>query len=193
MKCQAKTIAGKPCNAYAIHGGTVCRKHGGSARQVRAKAAVRAEVAQWTLGDATDDPGETLLRLLTQARVRADGYAMEIQQTLTEYPTLRQALVADAYGEFGKTGEYIRGLVRLEAEERDRIANFATKALNAGLAERQVRLAERQGELLALVVTKIIDSSALGLSAAQKQLMPQVMRETLVLATAGTLRKDSPR
>jgi hypothetical protein len=42
------------------------------------------------------------------------------------------------------TGEAIRGLADLEAKERERCANFATKAIAAGLAERTVRIAERQ-------------------------------------------------
>lgn len=57
------------------------------------------------------------------------------------------------------TGEAIRGLADLEARERERCANFASKAVAAGLNERMVRLAERQGELLAQVVRGIWMSS----------------------------------
>jgi hypothetical protein len=42
--------------------------------------------------------------------------------------------------------------VDLEAKERDRCANFATKANAAGLAERTVRVAERQGQLMVEMV-----------------------------------------
>ena len=42
------------------------------------------------------------------------------------------------------TGEAIRGLADLEAKERERCANFASKAVAAGLDER-IGLAERQG------------------------------------------------
>jgi hypothetical protein len=45
------------------------------------------------------------------------------------------------------TGEAIRGLADLEAKERERCASFASKAVAAGLAERTVRVAERQGQL----------------------------------------------
>jgi hypothetical protein len=37
---------------------------------------------------------------------------------------------------------------QLEAKERDRCANFASKAVAVGLAERTVRIAERQGQLI---------------------------------------------
>jgi hypothetical protein len=69
-------------------------------------------------------------------------------------------VVATKYGT-EKSGEYIRGLAQLEAQERDRCVNFATKAIAAGLAERQVRLAERQGEMLAAVVTAALAEVAL--------------------------------
>lgn len=83
------------------------------------------------------------------------------------------ALVGNQYastkdGDVFATGEAIRGLAKLEAEERDRCANFATKAIAAGLAERQVRLAERQGALL----VEIIRASVEGLPAdVQQQVM----------------------
>lgn len=38
IKCQAHTSSGRPCKAWAIVGGTVCRTHGGSAPQVREAA-----------------------------------------------------------------------------------------------------------------------------------------------------------
>jgi hypothetical protein len=67
------------------------------------------------------------------------------------------ALVGNTYGaakDVGVyvTGEAIRGLADLEAKERDRCANFASKAVAAGLAERTVRVAERQGQLMVEMV-----------------------------------------
>ena len=67
------------------------------------------------------------------------------------------ALVGNTYGaakDVGVyvTGEAIRGLADLEAKERERCANFATKAVAAGLAERTVRIAERQGQLMVEMV-----------------------------------------
>jgi hypothetical protein len=62
--------------------------------------------------------------------------------------TLRVVLASDVY----VTGEAIRGLADLEAKERERCANFAGKAVAAGLAERTVRVAERQGQLMVEMV-----------------------------------------
>jgi len=40
-KCSAKRTNGEPCGNYPMHGGKVCRKHGGAAKQVREKAKQR--------------------------------------------------------------------------------------------------------------------------------------------------------
>jgi hypothetical protein len=70
LSVQCKAISkgtGKQCKRKAIPGGTVCRYHGGGAQQVKAEAAVRAELLGWGLGDSTVDPGEVLLRSLPKA------------------------------------------------------------------------------------------------------------------------------
>lgn len=158
VRCKAISKARKEqCKNWAIKGGEVCRIHGGGAPAVKAKAAIRAEVLEWGLTDKTIDPGEQLLRLVTQSAARAEMYARELKAMVDESPSLREALVAEQWaatedGELYKRGEYIRGLFRIEAEERDRLANFAAKAVAAGLAERTVRVAERQGELMVEMV-----------------------------------------
>jgi hypothetical protein len=216
VQCRATSRTGKQCKNKAIPGGTVCRFHGGASPHVASKAAVRAEVFSWGLGDTHVDPGETLLRLVTQSAARAERYATLLEEAYEAAERLKQAhdagdlkidedneeiaetarrdldrifntggvaaLVGNTYGaakDVGVyvTGEAIRGLADLEAKKRERCANFATKAVAAGLAERQVRLAERQGELLAQVIRGVLDE--LGLSAEQKQLAPEVVRRYL--------------
>jgi hypothetical protein len=41
VPCSAHRTNGEPCRAWAIHGGRVCRTHGGAAPQVKAAAARR--------------------------------------------------------------------------------------------------------------------------------------------------------
>lgn len=89
------------------------------------------------------------------------------------------ALVGKVYsdardGSIYATGEAIRGLAELEAKERDRCANFAAKAVAAGLAERQVKLAERQGAMILQVLTAVFDE--LGLTESQLEVAPDVIR-----------------
>jgi hypothetical protein len=81
VRCRATSKqTGKQRKNWAIKGGEVCRKHGGGAPAVKAKAAIRAGVMKWGLGDSTVDPGEVLLRLVTQSAARAEMYARLLQE-----------------------------------------------------------------------------------------------------------------
>ena len=105
-------------------------------------------------------------------------------------------LVGDSYtttpdGDVVKTGEYIRALIQLEADERDRCANFSRLALAAGLAERTVRQAERAGELIAQMLTAVMDDSELGFSAAQRAALPNVLRRHLSLVRDNQSRMEN--
>jgi hypothetical protein len=55
------------------------------------------------------------------------------------------------------SGEAIRGLAKLQADERERCANFATRAVAAGLGKRLVEAAELQGQLLAKALGALPD------------------------------------
>lgn len=48
--------------------------------------------------------------------------------------------------------------LRLFNEERDRLANLAVAALKAGVAERQIQLAEQQGQVVGNVIRQILDA-----------------------------------
>jgi hypothetical protein len=71
------------------------------------------------------------------------------------------ALIGHTYAGNGEdgvfaSGEAIRGLVQLEAQERDRAALMAAKAAAAGIAKRQIELAEEQGRLVATVIRAVL-------------------------------------
>src|SRR4051794_3536948 len=89
-RCIARNRTGGQCKRKAIVGATVCYMHGGKTPKVAANAAVRAEVMQWGLTDVTADPGETLLRLVTQSAARAQRYADELEALVAESPSLRE-------------------------------------------------------------------------------------------------------
>lgn len=182
-KCKGRKPDGSPCGRWPIKGALVCGSHGGRAPQVAAKAKVRAELMAWGLDAPTVDPGQTLLRLVSQSAARAERYALELFGMLAadEDGSLRKALTGDVWitdedGAGHKAGEYIRALAILEAQERDRCANFCRIAIAAGLAERQVRIAEQQGQLLATVLREIIGDEQLALTADQRTVLPAVIR-----------------
>lgn len=192
MNCGGTNRAGTPCGRPATPGATVCVNHGSRAPQVAGKAAVRAELMQWTLGTPVDDPGETLLRLITQSRMRADLYGDLLQQAYDaaermsagEMPDVARAdaerdlevvlqyggvsaLIGKTYGAAGKdgvifaTGEAIRGLASLESQERERCARFCKLAIDAGLAERIVRIHERQAAVAYTAITAALVDAGL--------------------------------
>jgi hypothetical protein len=75
------------------------------------------------------------------------------------------------------SGEAIRGLALLEAQERDRCVRFAKTAHDMGIADQQVKLAEQQGAMLAGVISRVL--GRLGLSEQQQALIATVVPEEL--------------
>lgn len=185
-QCTAKNRqTGKRCGKRAMNGITVCFQHGGKLPSVRKKAAVRSTIAAWGLDCPDVDPGEAMLRLVSQSAARVTHYGSEVAEMVAEAPNLRVALTAsvwrcepdadeDAVRTY-KAGEYIRAMVELESEERDRLAKFCKIAIDAGLREREIDLAERQGAMLAVVLSKVLGDERLGLTEAQRSLALDVI------------------
>ncbi len=63
--------------------------------------------------------------------------------------------------------------------ERQHLVRAAKAAIDAGVAERQVRLAEQQGQLIAEVMRKILDDR--GLTPEQQREAPSIVRRHLSL------------
>lgn len=214
---------GNPCGGWLIPGTKTCKRHAGKPiTQARAEGRVRLEVLKWGLGDTTVDPGEVLLRLVSQSAARVDLYSRLLADAYHAAERLRQAeqapdtdlvaahtarmdlervfntggvsaLIGHTYAGTQTsgviaTGEAIRGLAQLEAAERDRCANFATKAIAAGLAERQVRLAERQGALIATVMRQVMER--VGATAQQLEALPAVTATVLAEVAGVDTRAD---
>jgi hypothetical protein len=158
------------------------------------------ELEKWGLDGHTThvDPGEILLRLLSQSAWRVQKYsallarayeAAEAGESFDE--DVRKAKVGALIGyRFGvdREGnrfpieEAIRGLVQLEAQERQFARDTATKAIAAGLAERQVRIVEQQGALIVEMLRRV--EAALDLSPEQQVRYTAVVgRELRALAS----------
>jgi len=80
---------------------------------------------------------------------------------------------ADKMAGIFASGEARRALVDLEAAERDRCVRYAKTAHDMGIAEREVRLAEQQGQLLAAAVQNILGD--LDLTPEQQGRVPDVV------------------
>jgi hypothetical protein len=125
-KCGA-TTDGRPCKEWAIRGGTVCATHGGRAPQVKAKAAVRAEALDWGLGDSKVDPGEILLRLVTQSAARAQRYSMLLEEAYDAAERLKRAHDAG-----GLDIDQANPMAETAREDLDRIFNTGGVAALVG-------------------------------------------------------------
>ncbi len=219
--CTARKRDGLLCAQPAIAGTTKCRMHAGkSTEKARAEGQVVVELSRWGITDQTLDPGETLLKLMTQSFNRAAFYSMLLEQaydaaerlqgagTVGELPSsvdsaadrdravqdLQRifssggvaALIGHTYsgseqGVFA-AGEAIRGLVQLEAQERDRAASMATKAVAAGLAKRQVELAEQTAAQFATAMKAVL--AALGHDVSNPDVLRVVSTQLRALESA---------
>jgi hypothetical protein len=153
---------------------------------VKAKAAIRAEVFSWGLGSPDVDPAEVLLQLISQSAARAARYAAELE-AMESRSGLHGALIGRKFalnhdGRSVPVEEAIRGLAKLESEERDRLARFSALAINAGLAARQVALAERTGGMIADVLRAVLADHSLALTTEQRAAAPMAIRRHLGLA-----------
>lgn len=197
-KCTAKSKrTGKRCGKDPMLGGTVCHMHGGKNPRVKAKAQLRVEMRAWGFDAPTVDPVVTMIALVSQSAMRVQIYATEISEFIAFHHgrgvAIRDALVGQTWitvendegqSESVRSGEYLRGIVQLEMQERRLCADLCKVAIGAGLAERQVRAAEAQGQLWAQVLRNIMGDARLGLTEAQRDIMPDVIRAHIAAATS---------
>ena len=172
--CQAHRTDGQPCKAQAMRGQKVCVTHGGAAPQARAAAKrrlaeleVRAELER--LGIPVEvDPVDALLSQLAEAAGNVAYLRGELQR--------RQQLAVEV-GEPSSApltwrGVHTQGvapLVSLYNEERDRVARIARVALDAGVNERAIALAERLGAALEEALSAALEDDEWQLTDRQRQ------------------------
>jgi hypothetical protein len=156
---KAPSVQGKPsqrtpassANATQSLMARVCRYHGGGAQHVKVKAAVQAELLGWGLGDSTVDPGEVLLRLVTQSAARAEGYAMLLEEAHETAERLKRAFDTGAL-EIDQGKE----MADTAGEDLDRIFNTGGVAALVGKGTERPRMwvctspVRRYGDLLIL-------------------------------------------
>lgn len=194
-KCKAKLKSGKGCGSWAIKGGEVCRMHGGMAPQVKRKARERLEDAQAriTLAKAMKEfslegaanPGMVLLQELTHAWRTASWLRAKVAD-LPEQDAAGVMKTSEKYDE--ETGAwtyiYMAGVnvwVRLYAEWTDRAAKMAKMALDAGIAERQIKIMEQQASLFASAMYGILKE--LGVDTGADDTLAVVRRHMMELET----------
>lgn len=194
--CGARTRSGRPCRRRAGAGTDHlgygrCSLHLGSTRTGRVHAArEEAKAAAVVMGAPLDiDPHEALLHCI---RITAGEVAyatamvgdLDVDQAVDELVTTSTRSTAD-----GTTTEETRRpkelhvWIRVRQDAVDRLARYSKMALDAGVAERQVRLAERYGTSIARLLGGVLEG--LELSPEQQARAPEVVRRAMVLLEAG--------
>jgi hypothetical protein len=197
-RCRGHNRAGGPCRQGAVRGTQtegnpigVCRHHGGRAPQVVAAAERRlaAEAARHAINQLTlsrdVDPGTALLEEVQRA-AGAVAYCEAQIQALDPGLivrgvrwTRRSEDPEKGVTTSSEAGPALNEWVRLWQSERDRLVVAARAALAADVDERQVRLAEAQGQLVADVIDRVLDG--LDLSEGQRARVPEVVPAALRL------------
>jgi hypothetical protein len=175
-QCGATNRAGTPCQQTAgwgtDHAGVGrCKLHGGASPAGR-KAAQRviAADAVVTFGLPRDvDPATALLEEVA----RTAGAIAWLQGKIRALPEgeLVETRTVPADGTMGRA--MVSVWLELYARERSHLVRCAAAAIAGGVAERQVRLAEAQGEILADVIRGILTD--LDLSAEQEARVHEVV------------------
>lgn len=162
-RCSATSKrSAKRCKKWAEKGATTCKYHGGKAPQVQRKAKQRLALetlGEWLARENIDpedvNPLEVLLDSLGRSFAAAQ-YLGSLVRSLDEIVGPNNA---------GDAVPHI--YIEMWGAERDRAARLAAKAIDLGTAERQIRLAERQGRLIYQVMQAMLQDNAWGLSPEQ--------------------------
>jgi len=149
MKCTAiRKRDGQPCEAWAIKGTTVCRVHGGVAKQVREKGRKRLEQNQVertveSLSLPVDtDPVTALLEEIRHVAGDVQFLREHIRSLGWDVTQLNRA-------PGGASQEAPSVWVEMYWQAHDRLVKVCTATLKAGVEERRIQLEEERGQLLA--------------------------------------------
>jgi hypothetical protein len=183
--------SGERCVKASIVGGTVCSVHGGSAPAVRAAAGRRvaeadARKAVATYGLAVDiDPSAALLQEIARTQGAVLWLADKVRELDPEALVWGITKTQHGHGQQGRIdvteeAAEVSAWVRLWQTERSHLVKVCESALRAGVAERQVRLAEQQGELIAAVIRAVFDDEELGLDSARRAIAGRLTHRHLL-------------
>lgn len=194
---RSKRSAGKQCPNPAMNGQNVCRSHGGNAPQALRAAErrvteekARTLVATYGLKIETT-PTEALLDEVQWTAGHVHWLRERVQEIEAgAEPGSENALIwgitkkKSGGDDHGVTEEAVPNVfLKLYQQERTHLAKICSDAIRAGIEERRVQLAEREGALVAQVIRAIL--AELQLTPEQLALVPDIVpRHLRALASA---------
>lgn len=179
LKCTAVSRrTGKPCGSYAVKGTVVCRKHGGSAPQIKksaklnyARYIVKEKVRREVGALAVDVPIES----------RVTDPLIELQRLTTEAIHFKDVLgkmvneLKDIERITTDGTVQIRAAVQLYGEAMDRTAKFLDMAMKHDIAGKIVQIEAAKVSAISAAISRALASA--GLSSEQES----TVRNTLAI------------
>lgn len=172
MQCVAKKADGHRCLAHAVTGATTCRMHLGNAPHIQraaarkaAKAKAEAQIMKHLQSEGISleggiSPHQALMESMMSTAavvqyIRKHVSKME-EDELVGMMVVKQ--VIDADGGVTVTKASVKNIwLELLGEWEDRSSKISKLAIDAGVAERAVRIVEQQASLLAGAVWGILN------------------------------------
>lgn len=184
---------GAPCRKPPIRGLDVCATHGGNSTRARAAGQrrqaedqARRDVALFG-GRRDVDPAQALLELVQWTAGEVDYWRARVREVAdTDEDALTWGVTKTKTGgdDHGTTSEAKPNVAYVMlVDASNRLAQYAAAALKAGVEQRRVELAEREGALLAGVIRAILTD--LDLSPAQQLLVGEVVPRHLRAIAGG--------
>lgn len=186
-QCKARISDGtRQCEQAAVEGGTVCVTHGGQEQRKAIRRKKNADGIRAYLGDPDIvDPFDALLGQVHEAAGNV-AFLRDLVKDLPPHPTVEKdgeteelTIKKGLYGPDLNGYESPHQLLKLYNEERDRLGKLAKMAIDCGIAERQVRLAERQGEMIVNIIINVLGDPRLGLPQEKQQMGRRVAGEII--------------
>lgn len=185
-----RKIGEKPCELYPMHGQSVCQIHGGKGRnrkaaqrqwekdRVESKAKTQLERSVRTLGlPVTTTPQQALLDELYRSAGAVAWLEAEVGKLQAEDLTWGTASeekrtgVGEMETEVDLTTTVKQAkpsvLYEMYTRERTHLVYVAKVAIQCGIAERQIKLAEEQGRAIADAIRAVLEAPGLELTTVQ--------------------------
>lgn len=169
-----------------------CRLHVGSTKNHKKSAAIQEAgdiiTKNVVMGIPLDvDPMDALLWCVRITAGEVAYCSWRVEQLEDDEAILlpKETTVRDATGEHAESYEEVKKSnlaelniwVKVRQNSIERLAKYSKMAIDAGVAQRQVELAEHAGEGLSLAIRTILEQ--LRLTADQEERAPQIVRSAL--------------